>query len=64
MDEGMHGMDSRDDVSANAPRGPFIGRPMPRFEDLRLVRGGGRYTDDVTVAEQASAGLGKCAMPR
>ena len=48
-------MDSRDDVSANAPRGPFIGRPMPRFEDLRLVRGGGRYTDDVTVAEQASA---------
>jgi aerobic carbon-monoxide dehydrogenase large subunit len=48
-------MDSRDDVSANAPRGPFIGRPMPRFEDMRLVRGGGRYTDDVTVPEQASA---------
>ena len=48
-------MDSSDGVSANPQRGPFIGRPMPRFEDLRLVRGGGRYTDDVSVAEQASA---------
>ena len=43
-------MDSSDGVSANPQRGPFIGRPMPRFEDLRLVRGGGRYTDDVSVA--------------
>jgi carbon-monoxide dehydrogenase large subunit len=48
-------MDSSDGVSANPQRGPFIGRPMPRFEDLRLVRGGGRYTDDVLVAEQTSA---------
>ena len=48
-------MDSSDGVSANPQRGPFIGRPMPRFEDLRLVRGGGRYTDDVSVAEQTSA---------
>jgi carbon-monoxide dehydrogenase large subunit len=36
-------------------RGPYIGRPMPRFEDLRLVRGAGRYTDDVSVAGQAYA---------
>src|SRR5689334_25410549 len=26
-----------------------IGRSVPRFEDLRLVRGGGRYVDDVTL---------------
>src|SRR4029079_7424253 len=48
-------MDSSDGVSPNPQRGPFIGRPMPRFEDLRLVRGGGRYTDDVSVAEPTSA---------
>jgi carbon-monoxide dehydrogenase large subunit len=48
-------MDSSDGVSANPQRGPFIGRPMPRFEDLRLVCGGGRYTDDVSIAEQTSA---------
>ena len=48
-------MDSSDGVSANPQRGPFIGRPMPRFEDLRLVRGGGRYTDDISVPGQASA---------
>ena len=41
--------------SAAPARGPFIGRPMPRFEDLRLVRGGGRYTDDVSVPQQAFA---------
>ena len=34
---------------AGAAHGPFIGRPMPRFEDLRLVRGHGNYTDDVSV---------------
>src|SRR5437868_683420 len=39
-----------------APRqGPFIGRPLPRLEDLRLVRGQGRYTDDVSIAGQAFA---------
>jgi len=35
--------------------GPYIGRPMPRFEDLRLVRGAGRYTDDVSMPGQAYA---------
>jgi aerobic carbon-monoxide dehydrogenase large subunit len=50
-------MDSRHSVSeaAFAPRGPFIGRPLPRFEDLRLVRGAGRYTDDVSVPQQTFA---------
>src|SRR5262249_47754615 len=27
----------------------FIGRAMPRFEDLRLVRGGGEYTAPVSL---------------
>src|SRR5262245_34461163 len=45
----------RSDVSTDAARGPFIGRPLPRFEDLRLVRGAGRYTDDIAVPGQAYA---------
>jgi aerobic carbon-monoxide dehydrogenase large subunit len=35
--------------------GPFIGRAMPRFEDLRFVRGSGNYTDDISVPDQAYA---------
>ena len=35
--------------------GPYIGRSLPRFEDLRLVRGAGRYTDDIAVPGQAYA---------
>ncbi|HEY2594442.1 MAG TPA: xanthine dehydrogenase family protein molybdopterin-binding subunit [Chloroflexota bacterium] len=31
----------------NPPGGPFVGRPLPRFEDARLVRGDGCYTDDM-----------------
>jgi carbon-monoxide dehydrogenase large subunit len=50
-------MDSIDAAGGKAApaRGPFIGRPMARFEDLRLVRGSGRYTDDVSVPQQAFA---------
>jgi aerobic carbon-monoxide dehydrogenase large subunit len=48
-------MHSNDSMSDRARRGPFIGRPLPRFEDLRLVRGAGRYTDDVSVPQQAFA---------
>ncbi|MEA2984092.1 MAG: aerobic carbon-monoxide dehydrogenase large subunit, partial [Alphaproteobacteria bacterium] len=36
-------------------RGPFIGQPLPRFEDLRLVRGQGRYTDDIALPNEAYA---------
>jgi carbon-monoxide dehydrogenase large subunit len=50
----MSSMDSVPDRTA-AQRGPYIGRPLPRFEDLRLVRGAGRYTDDVSVAGEAHA---------
>jgi len=35
--------------------GPFIGRSMLRYEDLRLVRGAGRYTDDISLPNQAYA---------
>jgi carbon-monoxide dehydrogenase large subunit len=35
--------------------GPYIGRPMPRFEDLRLVRGNGRYSDDISMPDQVYA---------
>ena len=28
---------------------------MPRFEDLRFVRGSGNYTDDISVPDQAYA---------
>jgi aerobic carbon-monoxide dehydrogenase large subunit len=40
---------------AGPPRGRYIGRPMPRFEDLRLLRGAGRYTDDISVPGEAFA---------
>src|SRR5437762_2367315 len=43
------------DASTDAAGGPFIGRPLLRFEDLRLVRGVGRYTDDISVPGQAYA---------
>ena len=32
-----------------------IGQPVPRTEDPTLLRGQGRYTDDVNVAGQAYA---------
>jgi carbon-monoxide dehydrogenase large subunit len=41
--------------SSRTEGGPYIGRPMPRFEDLRLVRGAGQYSDDVAVPGQAYA---------
>ena len=42
-------------VSAPHARGAFIGRAMPRFEDLRFVRGSGNYTDDVSLPGQSYA---------
>ena len=43
------------DRSSTTGSGPFIGRSLPRFEDLRLVRGAGRYSDDISVPGQAVA---------
>ncbi|MDB5534091.1 MAG: aldehyde oxidase and xanthine dehydrogenase molybdopterin binding, partial [Hyphomicrobiales bacterium] len=33
----------------------WVGRSLPRFEDLRLVRGAGQYTDDISQPGQAYA---------
>jgi carbon-monoxide dehydrogenase large subunit len=45
----------RVDRKPRADGGPYIGRPMPRFEDLRLVRGAGKYSDDISMPGQAVA---------
>jgi carbon-monoxide dehydrogenase large subunit len=47
-------MDSKTGTPAQ-PVGPFIGRPLPRFEDRRFVRGAGRFTDDVALSGQTHA---------
>ena len=43
------------DRTPRAEGGPYIGRAMPRFEDLRLVRGAGKYSDDISMPGQAIA---------
>jgi len=42
-------------TNLSARTGPFIGRAMPRFEDLRFVRGSGNYTDDLSLPGQSYA---------
>src|SRR4029077_15683037 len=34
-----------------------LGQPVPRFEDPRLIRGGGRYVDDLTLLHMAYGSL-------
>ena len=34
---------------------PWVGRPLPRFEDLRLVQGQGNYSDDIVFDGQTYA---------
>jgi carbon-monoxide dehydrogenase large subunit len=43
------------DRKPRAEGGPYIGRPMPRFEDLRLVRGAGKYSDDISMPGEVYA---------
>jgi aerobic carbon-monoxide dehydrogenase large subunit len=43
------------ETKGNAAGGPYVGRPMLRFEDLRLVRGAGNFTDDVSLPGQSRA---------
>ena len=54
-------MDSEVSSKTASRRGPFIGRPLPRFEDLRLVRGAGRYTDDLS---DRRPGISRCSCAR
>jgi len=44
-------------------RAPFIGRPMPRLEDLRLITGQGRYTDDFSYPDEAHAAFVRSPHP-
>src|SRR5215475_6817254 len=44
-------------------REPYIGRPLPRFEDLRLVCGRGRFTDDFVFDNQAYAAFVRSPHP-
>lgn len=46
---------SRGNEDGGAAAGRYVGRPMPRFEDLRLVRGAGRFTDDIVLEGQVYA---------
>jgi carbon-monoxide dehydrogenase large subunit len=48
-------MDDRTDDAALALMKFGIGQPVPRTEDPTLVRGAGRYTDDVNLPGQAHA---------
>ncbi len=43
------------DSETRTDSGPYIGRSMPRFEDLRLLRGAGRYSDDISLPDQVYA---------
>lgn len=40
-----------------------IGRSMPRKEDERLLRGDGRFADDVQYAHQLEMAVGRCPFP-
>jgi len=44
-------------------RASFIGRPMPRLEDVRLITGKGRYTDDVSYPGEAHAAFVRSPHP-
>src|SRR6266852_2948558 len=50
-------------MAKNTAREPYIGRPLPRFEDLRLVAGRGRFTDDWTFDGQAYAAFVRSPHP-
>ena len=44
-------------------RAPFIGRPMPRLEDRRLITGQGRYTDDFSYPGEVHAAFVRSPHP-
>src|ERR1043166_672467 len=44
-------------------RAPFIGRPMPRLEDQRLITGQGRYTDDFSYPDEVHAAFVRSPHP-
>jgi len=50
-------MNLRNDPNALAFEKFAVGQPVPRMEDPKLVRGEGRYTDDINLPRQAYAVL-------
>jgi aerobic carbon-monoxide dehydrogenase large subunit len=44
-------------------REPYIGRPLPRLEDARLVTGRGRYTDDISHSGEVFAAFVRSPHP-
>jgi aerobic carbon-monoxide dehydrogenase large subunit len=50
-------------MTKTSGREPYIGRPLPRFEDKRLVAGRGRFTDDVAFDGQAYAAFVRSPHP-
>src|SRR5215467_3093529 len=53
--------DSFQDADAMALARFGVGQPVPRTEDPKLVRGAGRYTDDVNLPGQAYAAIVRSA---
>src|SRR5215831_10587614 len=51
------------DMAKDTAREPYIGRPLPRFEDRRLVAGRGRFTDDFAFDGQAYAAFVRSPHP-
>src|SRR5947209_6116565 len=43
------------EVGSTNQGAPGLGAPVPRVEDLRLVRGYGKYTDDIALPNQLYA---------
>ena len=56
-------INAMNDRRSQKPDGPYIGQPLPRFEDLRLVRGLGRYTDDLPFPGAAHAAFVRSPHP-
>ena len=50
-------------MAKDGGREPYIGRPLPRFEDQRLVAGRGRFTDDIVFDGQAYAAFVRSPHP-
>src|SRR6266436_760347 len=50
-------------MAKNTAREPYVGRSLPRFEDLRLVAGRGRFTDDFAFDRQAHAAFVRSPHP-
>ncbi len=47
----------------NEPRPRLLGRSLPRKEDARLLRGDGRFADDVSFTHQLEMAVGRCPFP-